>query len=123
MFKDINLSIDNNTINFEYKIEEDTILIKTVDELKINSILKIFYDENIYEIKLNKNIKYTLGMKGELFIHLDNKEFVFSIILKNNYFVKTIYKYINKFINKDILIEEINLFLKSKIGKKYTKYI
>ena len=75
MFKDINLSIDNNTINFEYKIEEDTIIIKTVDELKINSILKIFYDENIYEIKLNKNTKYDLEKLGKICIHLDHKFF------------------------------------------------
>ena len=61
MFKDIKLSIDNNKINFGWIIEEDAIIIRTTDELKIDSILKIFYDENIYEIKLNKNTKYNLG--------------------------------------------------------------
>ena len=64
MFKDIKLSIDNYKINFGWIIEEDTIIIRTTDELKIDSILKIFYDENIYEIKLNKNTKYNLGKKG-----------------------------------------------------------
>ncbi len=123
MFKDINLSIDNTKINFEYRIEKDIIIIKTVEELKINSILKIFYDENIYEIQLNKNTKYDLGKAGQIFIHLDNKELSFSVILKNNYFVKTVYKYMNKLINKDILVEEINVFLKSKVGKKYTEDI
>lgn len=121
MFKDISLSIDNNKINFEYNIKEDNIIIKTIDKLKIKSILKIFYDENIYEIKLNKNTKFELGKSGEIFIHLNNKELIFSIILKNNYFVKSVYKYINKLIDKDILIEEINLFLNSKVGKKYDK--
>ena len=43
----------------------------------------------------------------------------FSVILKNNFFVKSVYKYINKLINKDILINEIKIFLNSKIGKKY----
>ena len=123
MFKDIKLSIDNNKINFGWIIEEDAIIIRTTDELKIDSILKIFYDENIYEIKLNKNTKYNLGKKGELFIHLDNKELNFSVILKNNYFVKSVYKYINKLTNKDTLIEEINIFLNSKVGKKYNKDI
>ena len=85
MFKDISLSIDNNKIDFEYNIEGDKIIIKTIDELKINSNLKIFYDENIYEIKLNKNTKYDLGKSGEIFIHLDNKQFNFSVILKNNF--------------------------------------
>ena len=123
MLKDINLSIDNNEINFEYNIEEDTIIIRTTDELKINSILKIYYDENIYEIKLNKSTKYNLEKSGEIFIHLDNKEMNFSVILKKNYFVKSVYKYINKLISKDILIEEINIFLNSKVGNKYNKDI
>ena len=47
----------------------------------------------------------------------------FSVILKNNYFVKSVYKYINKLTNKDTLIEEINIFLNSKVGKKYNKDI
>lgn len=45
----------------------------------------------------------------------------FSVILKNNFFVKSIYKYINKLINKDILINEIKIFLNSRVGKKYKK--
>ena len=111
MFKDISLSIDDNKINFEYNIKEDKIIIRIVNELKIKSILKLFYDENIYEIKLDKNTKFELGKSGEIFIHLDNKELNFSVVLRNNYFVKSVYKYINKLINKDILIEEINIFL------------
>ena len=99
------------------------LFIKTIDELKINSILKICYDENIYEIKLSKYTKYNLGKSGEILIYVDNKEFIFSVFLKNNYFVKSVYKYINKLIDKDILIEEINLFLNSKVGEKYFKDI
>ena len=57
MFKDIHLSIDNNKVNFGYAIDKDKIIIKTIDELQIGNILKIFYDENIYDIKLNKNTK------------------------------------------------------------------
>lgn len=123
MFKDINLSMDNTKINFEYYSEEDKIIIKTIDELKINSILKIYYDENIYEIVLNKAIKYELGKSGEIIVHLDNKELKISLILKENYFVKSVYKYINKLINKYTLIEEIKIFLNSKVGKKYTNDI
>ena len=123
MFKDISLSIDNNKINFEYSNEEDKVKIRTIDELKTNSILKIFYDENIYEIKLNKNTKFDLGKSGEMFIYLDNKELIFSVVLKNNYFVKSVYKYVNNLINKDILIEEINIFLNSKVGEKHNKDI
>ena len=121
MFKDIRLYIDNNKFVFEYEIDKDKIIIKTIDELEIGKNLKIFYDENIYEIKLNNNTKFSKGKAGEIFINLDIKKLSFSVILKNNFFVKSVYKYINKLINKDILINEIKIFLNSKVGKKYKK--
>lgn len=121
MFKDISLYIDNNKVDFEYEIDKDKIIIKTIDELEIGKNLKIFYDENIYEIKLNNSTKFSKGKAGEIIINLDIKQLSFSVILKNNFFVKSIYKYINKLINKDILINEIKIFLNSKVGKKYKK--
>ena len=121
MFKDIWLSIDNNKIEFEYEIDEDKVIIKTIDELEIGKNLKIFYDENIYEIKLNNSTKFSKGKAGEIIINLDIKKLSFSVILKNIFFVKSVYKYINKLINKDILINEIKIFLNSKVGKKYKK--
>lgn len=121
MFKDISLYIDNNKVFFEYEIDKDKIIIKTIDELEIEKKLKIFYDENIYEIKLNSNTKFSKGKAGEIIINLDIKKLSFSVILKNNFFVKSVYKYINKLINKDILINEIKIFLNSRVGKKYKK--
>lgn len=121
MFKDISLYIDNNKVDFEYEINKDKVIIKTIDELEIGKKLKIFYDENIYEIKLNNSTKFSKGKAGEIFINLDIKKLSFSVILKNNFFVKGVYKYINKLINKDILINEIKIFLNSKVGKKYKK--
>lgn len=121
MFKDISLYIDNKKVFFEYEIDKDKIIIKTIDELEIGKKLKIFYDENIYEIKLNSNTKFSKGKAGEIFINLDIKKLSFSVILKNNFFVKSVYKYINKLINKDILINEIKIFLNSRVGKKYKK--
>ena len=121
MFKDIRLSIDNNKVDFEYEIDEDKVIIKIIDELEIGKNLKIFYDENIYEIKLNNSTKFSEGKAGEILINLDIKKLSFSVILKNNFFVKSVYKYMNKLINKDILINEIKIFLNSKIGKKYKK--
>lgn len=58
---------------------------------------------------------------GEILLYLESSVTSFSFLVNINYkfFIKTIYKFINKFINKDTLIQEINLFLKSKIGKKY----
>lgn len=121
MFKDISLYIDNKKVFFEYEIDKDKIIIKTIDELEIGKKLIIFYDENIYEIKLNSNTKFSKGKAGEIIINLDIKKLSFSVILKNNFFVKSVYKYINKLINKDILINEIKIFLNSRVGKKYKK--
>lgn len=119
MFKDIKLSIDNNNVEFGYEIDKDKITIKTIDDLEIGKTLKIFFDENIYEIKLDNNIKFSEGRAGEIFINLDTKKLSFTVVLKNNFFVKSIYKYINKLINRDTLTNEIKLFFNSKIGKKY----
>lgn len=119
MFKDIRLSIDNNKVDFEYEIDKDKIIIKTIDELEIGKNIKIFYDENIYEIKLNNNTKLSECVAGEILINLDIKKLFFSVILKNIFFVKSVYKYINKLINKDMLINEIKIFSNSKIEKKY----
>lgn len=121
MFKDISLYIDNNKVDFKYAIDKDKIIIKTIDELEIEKNLKIFYDENIYDIKLNNSTKFSKGKAGEIIINLDIKKLSFSVTLKNNFFVKSVYKYINKLINKDILINEIKIFLNSKGGKKYKK--
>ena len=43
MFKDISLYIDNNKVDFEYEINKDKVIIKTIDELEIGKKLKIFY--------------------------------------------------------------------------------
>ena len=43
MFKDISLYIDNKKVFFEYEIDKDKIIIKTIDELEIEKKLKIFY--------------------------------------------------------------------------------
>lgn len=86
MFKDISLYIDNNKVDFEYEINKDKVIIKTIDELEIGKNLKIFYDENIYEIKLNNSTKFSKGKAGEIFINLDIKKLSFSVILKNNLF-------------------------------------
>ena len=119
MFKDINLSINNNKIDYEYKIINDEILINTISELEIGNSLKIFYDENIYDIKLSKNINFHNGNSGEIIIDFDSTNISFSVKLKNNFFVKSVYKYINKLINIEDLINEINLFINSNIIKKY----
>ena len=123
MFKDIGLSVDNIQIEFKYKIDKDKVIIKTIDELEIRKNLKIFYDENIYEIKLNNNTRFTQKKAGEIIINSDTNKLSFSVILKNNFFIKSVYKYINKLISKKMLINEIEIFSNYKIVKRYKEYL
>ncbi len=121
MFKDLNLFINNVKILYEYQVLDEEIIIKTIEVLESKDTLKIYYDENIYDIELDDNTQFDLGKSGEIFVPISNNKLTFVVRLKNNYFVKSVYKYINKLIDKDMLIQEIKLFLNSKVGKKYNK--
>lgn len=122
MFKDIKIFKDNYPIKYTYKIDDEQLLF-SIDDIgnSQNDNLKIIYDENIYQIDLKNNIKSENLKVGEILLYLESSVTSFSFIVNINYkfFIKTIYKFINKFINKDTLIQEIDLFLKSKIGNKY----
>ena len=122
MFKDIKVFNDNETIEYNYKMDDGLLLFSIENgNKKQYDNLKIIYDENIYQINLSNNIKYKNLEAGEILIFLENDttDFSFKVNINYKFFVKTVYKFINKFIDKDTLIKEINIFLKSKIGQKY----
>lgn len=122
MFKDVKVFRDDKSIEYSYKID-DGLLLFSIDNIndKQYDNLKIIYDENIYQIHLNDDIKYNNLKAGEILICLEKNTPSFSFRANINYkfFIKTIYKFINKFIDKDTLIQEIDIFLKSRIGVKY----
>ncbi len=122
MFKDIKVFNDNESIEYTYKIDDGLLIfsITNVNKKQYDN-LKIIYDENIYQINLSNNIKYKNLEAGEILIFLENDttDFSFKVNINYKFFVKTVYKFINKFIDKNTLIKEINIFLKSKIGQKY----
>ena len=124
MFKDIRIFKDDEVIEYDYKIENNLLLfsIDNIDNKQCKT-LKIIYDENIYEISFEKNIKNENLKAGEILIHLAKDATIFSFYVNINYkfFIKTIYKFLNKFIDKETLIQEIDIFRKSKIGEKYKK--
>ena len=122
MFKDIKVFNDNESIEYTYKIDDGLLLFSIENgNKKQYDNLKIIYDENIYQINLSNNIKYKNLEAGEILIFLENNttDFSFKVNINYKFFIKTVYKFFNKFIDKDTLIQEINIFLKSKIGKKY----
>ena len=122
MFKDIKVFNDNESIEYTYKIDDGLLLFSIENgNKKQYDNLKIIYDENIYQINLSNNIKYKNLEASEILIFLENNtnDFSFKININYKFFIKAVYKFINKFIDKDTLIKEINIFLKSKIGRKY----
>ena len=122
MFKDIKVFNNNESFEYNYKIDDELLLFSIENgNKKQYDNLKIIYDENIYQINLSNNIKYKNLEAGEILIFLENDttDFSFKVNINYKFFVKTVYKFINKFIDKNTLIKEINIFLKSKIGQKY----
>ena len=122
MFKDIKVFNDNESIEYTYKIDDGLLLFSIENgNKKQYDNLKIIYDENIYQINLCNNFKYKNLEAGEILIFLENDttDFSFKVNINYKFFIKTVYKFFNKFIDKDTLIQEINIFLKSKIGQKY----
>ena len=118
MYNDLNIFIDENRINY--------IITKTENELKITcnningSKIKIYYDDNVYHIILNNNMKKNKPNAIEINLPKDgHKEFTFPVELKDTYLVKTVYKYVNELIDKDTLLKEINLFKNYNHKKEY----
>lgn len=122
MFKDIKVFKNDELIEYDYEITEGVLIITTEDiSIKKGDTLKIIYDENIYQIDASNDIKWEPLKAGEILIDLEKsaKNFSFKVNLNYKFFIKTVYKFMNKFIDRDGLNQEINIFIKSKVGKKY----
>lgn len=122
MFKDIKVFKNDELIEYDYETIDGVLIITTEDiSIKKGDTLKIIYDENIYQIDANNDVKWEPLKAGEILIDLEksSKNFSFKVNLNYKFFIKTVYKFMNKFIDRDGLIQEINIFIKSKVGKKY----
>lgn len=120
MFKDIKVFLDDNRTNFTYIIENKKIICCINIDIKFN-YLDIVYDENIYQITIDK-IPVQEMHAGKL--RIDNKDItnntlLFIVEINYKYFIKTIYKYINNFIDKNNLIEELTVFKNSINSKEF----
>ena len=112
MYNDLNIFIDKNRINYTITELDDDIKI-TCNNIN-SSKIKIYYDNNVYKIILNKKIDTLSNTIDIDLTKEEQKEFFFTIELKDTYLVKIVYKYVNELIDKDMLIKEINLFKKYK---------
>lgn len=125
MFKDIRIFLDEKRTDYKYDIIDGVIICSVVIESNAKN-LDIFFDENIYEIILANNLDIKKLNVDKIRIDLKNIKsniFTFKVILNYKYFIKTVYKYINNLIDKFKLLDELEIFKKSIIGKKYLKQI
>lgn len=119
MLNDIKILIDEELQEYSY----NSINGEIVCNLDLNDsydTINILYDENIYSIKYNG--KHTNESVDKILIEDNNlSSLTFNVELNYKYFIKSIYKYLNKFIDKNGLLDELDLFINSKVGKKYNK--
>ncbi|MBE6147371.1 MAG: hypothetical protein E7168_03430 [Firmicutes bacterium] len=126
MFKDIKTFLDDNRIDYTYDIKDGE-LICTLPSENNNNKLEIVFDENIYDdITFDKTINFNKINSGKIQIDLKNistKLITFKLKINYKFFIKTIHKFINNFINIDKLLDELDFFKQSTVGKKYRKQI
>jgi len=122
MFKDIRIFLDDEMTEYIYEVKDN----KIICSLSINNdykYLDIVYDENIYEnISFNENIDISQLSTSKLRIDLDSKMnnlFMFNVEINYKYFIKTVYKYVNNFINTNELLLELDIFKEAIINEDY----
>ncbi|MEG2011521.1 MAG: hypothetical protein RR067_05970 [Bacilli bacterium] len=125
MMKDINIFLDDEKIDYKYENKYDKIIIS----LKIDNMYKnldIVYDENVYENIISKGTDFEQLKSWKIRFNIDkvsNCTSKFEIKINYKYFIKSIYKFINGFINKNTLLTELEIFKNSVIGRNYKKQI
>lgn len=126
MFKDIRVFLDDKLTEYVYEVKDNKIIcyLSVDNQYKY---LDIVYDENIYEkISFIENIDVSQLSASKLRIDLGNKMnnlFRFNIEINYKYFIKTVYKYINNFINTNELLLELGIFKKVIINEDYKNEI
>lgn len=122
MFKDIRIFLDDETTEYTYEVKDN----KIICSLSIDNdykYLDIVYDENIYEnISFVEDCDVLQLSTSKLRIELDSKMnnlVIFNVEVNYKYFIKTVYKYINNFININELLVELDIFKKTIINENY----
>ncbi len=117
MLNDIKVFINDEMQEYNYNVIDNEVICNLSIEVLYENI-NILYDENIYTLKYEGT--YTNISTDKISIEDNNlSNITFKIELNYKYFIKSIYKYLNKFIDKNELLDEINLFASSKVGQKY----
>jgi len=123
MFSDIKIFLDDKEINYMYEINGEEIICSLNGNDTFKN-LDIYFDENIFEnIIFEQEIKFRKIKKYMIRVDFDNIQdqlFVFKVKVNYKFFIKSIFKFINNFIDVDTLLKELDIF-KNLIIDKFNK--
>ncbi|MBE6148434.1 MAG: hypothetical protein E7167_02950 [Firmicutes bacterium] len=126
MFKDLKIFVDKKKTNYNIDINHGTITGSLFIEDNSN-ILNIVFDENIYDnISFIEDISFEVINKHKIEVDLKsltNKLITFKLEVNFKFFIKSVYKFINDFIDIEALQFELNIFKSSINGNIYKKQI
>lgn len=121
MFDDFKLFIGKEKKEISYKIQNGKIIVQYEVKFKKGEekIIHFYYDENIY--KVNGLEKYTIvkNSGGTLDILLEKDEEVsLEVEVNYKYFMKSVYQFINEFIQSDLFQSQIEFYITTLHAKK-----
>ena len=121
MFEDFRLFIGRDKIDIPFKIQDGRILIKykAVFLESEEKIRHFYYDENIYEVNGLEKYPVIKNSGGILDILIDkDMDICLEVEVNYKYFVKTVYQFVNEFIEADVLQSQIEFYSTSLHNKK-----
>ena len=120
MFEDIRIFNNGQRIKKNFKILKDKIKFTFESNDKE---YKLFYDNNVYNIEFDKDTIINKKSSSEIYINPNKSTTEFYIKLNDNFFIKSVFKYINGYINDDFFIDELGLFNMFKKNKELNSVI
>lgn len=119
MLDGITLLINDKKLEYKYEITDDFIIIKCKN---YNCDMQLFYDENVFEYMFTKELKSKQLSSGKYLFEFENynhKNININFKVNYKFFVKIIFKYMNKQLNTKNLLHHIAIFKNSECGKIY----
>ena len=123
MFKDINFNAVDGTENYTFEVVDGEIIISLDTEKYVE--FDLYYDDNIYDkVEILNDVKIREYEKGGFLIEDIKDQYLKAKVIPNfKYLMKRFYEFINRFINKEALLEELRLFSSLNVGEQYINEI
>ena len=120
MLSDIIIYNGENIIDYKYEIDSKGKLVIKFNIPETMDKVNFIYDINVYDKIKIKDLKKKKVYEDELeLIVKKNRDITIYLNVNYKFFVKSCYKFINRAGSKEDLINNLNLFKDTKVGKKY----